>query len=155
MSNIFFNVREVNDKDLYDIFEWRNEIHSREMSINSDKIDLESHKNWFYKKLKSNSTFLFIAEKNEDKIGIVRFDKTNCDTYEVSINLNPICRGKGYGKAILNQITDIFLSKYKNKIIVAEIKEINIASEKIFSYSGFKYIYKIDGKKSNIWIKSR
>ena len=64
---------------------------------------------------------------------MVRFDKSkNC--FMVSINLNPIHRGKGLGSKVLLLAEDFFFIKRSE--IVAQVKAENIASVKLFTKCG-------------------
>ena len=76
---------------------------------------------------------------------MVRFDETANNLYKVSINLNPLHRGKGLAKKCLESSVNDFSIKNKRNIqLIAEIKASNEASKKIFSDVGFKYVKNID-----------
>ena len=63
---------------------------------------------------------------------------------EVSININPAERGKGYGKQLLYRSLRIYLSN-KKRILRAKIKEDNIPSIKLFTSLGFLPAKKVEG----------
>ena len=44
-------VRRVESFDSMDIFEWRNDSHTRKMSRTSEKVEWAEHSNWFNKTL--------------------------------------------------------------------------------------------------------
>ena len=44
-------VRKANDEDSRDIFDWRNDELTRQMSHNTDFVDWDSHSNWLYSSL--------------------------------------------------------------------------------------------------------
>ncbi len=93
-----FTFRRAGEDDCRDLFEWRNDALTREMSLESDPVPFATHQVWFEKSLAQASRILAIAEKEGQKIGMVRFDLTTPDTATISINLNPAWRGRGYGK---------------------------------------------------------
>ena len=133
-------VRKVSDKDSKDIFNWRSDILTRQMSGNRDYVEWEGHSEWLSSSLTNENRLLIMCEKEDtlEKTAIVRFDVKESRAL-VSINLKPNQRGKGLAKACLANSID-YLSKYFPDIkkIVAEIKEDNIASQKTFLGIGFK-----------------
>ena len=135
-------LRIVNNLDCMDLFEWRNDTLTRKMSIDSNLISLDNHKKWFKDSLNNENRKLFIAEVNQYKIGMCRFDyDSKKDQAEVSINLNPKFRGKGYGKKLLLLSLENYLKK-RELTIVAKIKIENIKSFNMFSSAGFNTLKK-------------
>ena len=140
---INFLVRIATAKDSKDIFEWRNDKFTREMSNETKIINWEEHKNWFNKSLNSKKCILLICEESSfNKIALIRFDILNIGAV-ISINLNPIERGKNLSKQCLIK-SIIFFSNSSpfTKELYAEVKENNIASNKLFVGVGF-YKYKV------------
>ena len=130
-------IRNINQKDSKDLFEWRNNFGSRKMSFENKKITLEEHEKWFKKSIISSNKTFYIGEHNGTKIGVCRFEYNNeKNISEISINLNPNERGKGYGKKLLTNAIKTYL-KNKNCILSAKIKEDNTISLRLFSSSGF------------------
>ena len=133
-------VRKVNDGDSIDIFDWRNDALTRQMSHKTDYVEWDRHSNWFSTSLTNENRLLIMCEKKDtlEKIAIVRFDVDEGRAL-VSINLNPNQRGKGLAKVCLVNSINYFLKYFSDtKKIVAEIKEDNIASQKTFLGIGFK-----------------
>ena len=133
-------VRKVNDGDSIDIFDWRNDALTRQMSHKTDYVEWDRHSNWFSTSLTNENKLLIMCEKKDtlEKIAIVRFDVDEGRAL-ISINLNPNQRGKSLAKLCLTNSIDYF-SKYFSDInkIVAEIKKENITSEKTFLGIGFE-----------------
>lgn len=130
------------ESDCKNVFEWRNDTLTRSMSHSSEIIEWNQHIRWFSKSLFSKNKILVICEKDKKKISFVYFDiaKTNV---LISINLNPNWRGKGLAKFCLMKSIEFFSEKYgSQKNLVAQIKENNILSQKIFLSLGFEK-YKI------------
>lgn len=136
MVNIKIRFAEKNDCS--DIFEWRNNELTRNMSKNSEFIDWKDHVRWFSNSLDSESRILLICEDNQNnKIGCIFFDISESNAL-ISINLNPTQRGKGFAKSCLNRSIEFFSKEFiEIKNLIAEIKEENIASQKIFMSVGF------------------
>ena len=139
MKNV--KIRRVNNSDMEDIFKWRNHEHNRKMARNANKVKWSDHVNWFEKSLKNSkkSFYLCLDEKDLDKIGMVRFDFNDDDfNAEISINLNPKMFGMGYAKNCLRAGIQLMREEKRNcKLIIAQIKDINIPSIKSFLGVGF------------------
>ena len=130
-------IRKANKEDCLSVFEWRRDKITQEMSINKFNSSFESHSSWFLKSLSSNSRDIFIGELNGVKIGVCRFDlDQGREMAEVSLNINPSMRSKGFGKYFLKESIIIYLSNKKIKLN-ARIKKNNLASKKVFQYAGF------------------
>ena len=135
MINIF--CRLITLEDSSDVLSWRNNLASREMSINSSVISPVEHSNWFAKMLANEDHIGLIGEINGQKIGVV-FMIISAGTSKVSINLNPLHRGKGFAASLLrNSIMEVQKLFPMLEQFTAEIKDTNSASMKIFVQNGF------------------
>ena len=135
-------IREAEIKDSIDVFYWRNDQLSCDMSINNKKISIKDHQKWYQSILKDSLRKLYIGEDSDKKIGICRFDYNELDNCsEVSINLNPKMRGKNLSYEFLINSIKKYLEKTPCKL-KARIKKENKASLKIFEKCGFIYFAK-------------
>jgi len=124
--------------DCKDIFDWRMDSVTVSNSI-TGSFDYDTHKAWFAKKINDENTNIFIIiNEFSEKIGMVRFDKHGKDAF-VSINLNPKFRGKRLSKKSLHISIEYYLKNFNVESFVAEIKEGNEISLKIFQKVGFVY----------------
>jgi RimJ/RimL family protein N-acetyltransferase len=123
--------------DLQDIFEWRNDYFNRSMFLSSEVVSLNEHIDWYQRCLKNPHRIIYIGSINELKVGMVRFDFDE-DTIqsEVSINLNPPLRGKGFGFKLLSKSISVY-KKIKDTPLIAKVKKENHPSLRIFSKCGF------------------
>ena len=136
--------RLINWDDSNDVLNWRNDILSREMSINATPISLEEHSIWFNKMLENTSHFGFIGELNHEKIGVV-FMKIHQGNANLSINLNPSHRGQRLGKNLLKNAMQLGLKAIPViDTFTAEIKNTNLASIQVFAQNGFKLYAKAE-----------
>ena len=137
MTNLL--IRLATDSDSKNIFEWRNDLLVRRMSHTTKIVEWEQHINWFANSLNSENRILLICEQNfVNKIAVVRFDISESGAL-VSINLNPIKRGKNLAKVSLIKSIEFFSNKYAStKKLFAEVNEENIASKKTFLGVGFE-----------------
>ena len=129
-------IKKAENSDTKDIFNWRNDKQTISMFKNNNIVSWNEHCLWFKKKIKDKSCLLLIGEKASIKIGVIRFDILR-DHSAISINLNPVCRGKKYSKTFLVMGCNYYFSLFNLKII-SEIKKVNLSSINIFKSVGFK-----------------
>jgi len=134
------SIRAATRSDCKDIYVWLSDPVSLSMFLNTSMPSYEEHKDWFNLSLNNADRELYIGEVGSTKIGICRFDTNiNNGTAEVSINLNPNCRGNGFGKRFLASSIAHFQKIQRNELL-ARIKSKNEVSLKIFKYLGFQEI---------------
>ena len=135
-------IQKIIKKDSLDIWLWRNDNKSIFFSKNKKKITLEAHNKWFKKNLKNKKTKFYIGSivKNNQKkkVGLARFNVKSKYAL-VSININPVMRGKGLSYILLAAGIKKFL-KFKKLKLIAEIKKNNFASKKCFLKNGFFFL---------------
>jgi len=135
-------VQKITKKDSLDIWLWRNDKTSIFFSKNKKKITFEKHNKWFKKNLKNKKIKFYIGylvKKNEKKkVGVVRFNIKKKYAL-VSLNLNPIMRGKSLSYILLDVGIKKFL-KFKNIQLIAEIKKNNLASINCFQKNKFHFL---------------
>lgn len=132
-------LRPVREDDSRDIWNWRNDEHSRAMFLNSNPVAWEEHANWFSKTLANPNRTLLIGELGGEsaKVGVCRFDhdeKTGLT--EVSINLNPAMRGRGLATSFLR--LSVEQESQRHSKLTATVRKNNPASIKIFLNAGFQ-----------------
>lgn len=133
------DVRQATIADSNDIFIWRNDEHTRLMSINSKPVLDAEHEHWFKQTLENNNKCLLICTNSQQtKIAVVRFD-IDKHTAEISINIAPKWRGKGLAKKCLQSAIKYLKNNFPAlSAIRAHIKLDNTASQKCFLALGFK-----------------
>lgn len=133
-------VLRASETDSKDIWEWRNDALTKQMSISSDSISWETHNIWFQKSLLNPNCYLYLGFVDGiEKIGMCRFDvASSANIAQVSLNLNPKHRNKRLSSQLLSQALDMFFEE-RNVDLVATIKKINTASIKCFTKSGFTF----------------
>ncbi len=133
------NIRKANDDDSRDIFDWRNDELTRQMSHTSDFVDWNGHSGWFAASLANKNRLIVMGEdeSTNEKVAMVRFDVED-DRALISINLSPKMRGKRKAKGCLSDAISFFQKYFSDvRFIDAEIKSINIPSQKSFMGVGF------------------
>ena len=142
-----FRLATKNDTEL--LFKWANDETTREQSFNSEKIKFDKHVNWFNSKLNDSNSDIFIAQLNEDALGMVRFDLVE-DHYLIGVSLDNKFRGKGIAAAMIRRACELKLQNSHLKKIKAKIKSSNIASIKSFTNAGFQFDEQINSNKETI-----
>lgn len=126
-------LRKIVESDAQLIYEWANDDDVRNNAINTRKIKWEDHINWFNKKLQSTNTFMFIGFLKDAPVGQIRFDKENED-YVIDYSIAKMHRGKALGTEIVKTGIKILSETiHKPFTVVAQVKEKNIASVKVFA----------------------
>ena len=133
-------IRLAERRDIMTIWRWRNDPLTRRNSVNQKPVTLLKHREWFSRLFDSNNTTLFIGiDKFSDKeIGMVRFDKSDKNLAEASINLNPFFRGNGLGGNLLNLGVYSYTTSNPHTKLFAKIKRNNKKSVKTFLKAGFQ-----------------
>ena len=130
--------RPANDGDCRDLFEWRNDRLSRAMFFDASPVAFDQHARWFASRSASPDCALVIGETDDDrKVGVVRFDY-EADTCEVSMNVNPACRGAGLAAPLLRGAIEFAAAGRPAGRLKALIKPENTRSIKVFSRCGFE-----------------
>ena len=126
------------------IWEWRNDKLTRSVSRNTDFISWNTHDAWFRQSLENPERFLYVGihleADSQTPIGVVRFDMVDSVNhyYEVSINIAPLARGKGFGSLLLAFGTKALLRDVAIcRRIYAEVKTENISSNSFFLSAGY------------------
>ena len=145
-------VRLATIQDSADVLLWRNDPLTVRMSLSGTEVSAEKHVQWFVSTLNSNDRVHIIGEFTKsdgslEKIGVCRFDMEEPDRWLISINLNPTLRGRGLSGTFLGQAIEYLNSclASQNLTLVAEIREQNIPSVKIFQENGFLHVRKLAG----------
>ncbi len=151
-------IRKLKLEDSEFLFNLRNEEAVRLVSLNSNPISLDTHSQWFQKKLESQNSIIFISEVDSLPIGQTRYDLLNPKEAEVSIAVTSNFRGKGYGTEILKRTAKQFFQDFPGvEMIYAFINLGNEASLRSFAKAGYRLLGKSDlgGLTRNQMILSR
>lgn len=129
-----FIIRPAEERDMKAVFELSNDMQVRANSINTEPIKWENHVKWFRNRIKKINEPFYIVESLDKKfIAQVRLDQK--DEIIISISISADFRGKGLASEIIKRCSEIS----KMNTITAFVKEENIASQKAFLKSGYKF----------------
>lgn len=127
-------------KDAHAIFNWRNHPLVRNHSANTQEINWEEHRQWFEKRLSSNSGPILIGEVNSQALGVVRFDISEHEAM-VSIYLVPDSGLKGWGVCLLDQAETWMHQNHPEVLkLHAQVLPNNEPSKKLFDKLNYNLI---------------
>ncbi|MDQ3577042.1 MAG: GNAT family N-acetyltransferase [Actinomycetota bacterium] len=119
---------------------WRNDPLTRANSVNQDAVAEADHQRWLAGVLTDPDRSLWIVEEDQP-LGVVRFDRTEGDEFEVSVTVAPAARGRGLARSILLTAQ----AQVRPARIVARIREDNHASLRLFEGAGYVATGQTDG----------
>ncbi|PKF76145.1 GNAT family N-acetyltransferase [Chryseobacterium sp. PMSZPI] len=135
--------RNANQTDLNKIVEiYNSTIASRMVTADVEEVSVESKQKWFEEHNPETRPLLMVEDTYGQIVGWVSFSSFHerpaySGTVEVSIYLDESCRGKGYGKTILQYCIDN-AGKFGVNNLVALIFLHNEPSIKLFRHFGFE-----------------
>lgn len=122
------------------------------MSLSGSRVSENEHRQWFKGTLNNPGCVHVIGESRNDavtesKIGVCRFDLITDTVWEVSVNLNPTERSKGYATQFLRESILFFTSFLGGEscTLRALIKVTNLKSVRVFEHNGFKLSHQDSG----------
>ena len=131
--------RPATKEDVDLLFQWANDVTTRQNSYNRDLIKYEDHIKWFDKLINSSNCYCYIfSDKRKSEIGQVRIEKDELNSATISISVDKDHRGKGYSTEMLQKASIEFIKHNPRCTLVAFIFKENIASFKTFLKAGFK-----------------
>lgn len=132
-------LRLARDTDLMFFFNLKNEVTVLESSFDMKPVPLETHTDWFTKKLKDENCYLFVIESNGISIGQVRVDVFK-DVGRFNVAVVPAYRGMDYASwGIKRAARRVFSRRQEVQRMQALIKPWNLGSTKSFARAGFIY----------------
>jgi L-amino acid N-acyltransferase YncA len=135
-------IRRATAGDSADLLEWRNDEQTRAASISGQVVTQGEHDAWFARSLAASdrSIYLAVDEASRTSVGMCRFDVEEARV-EISINLNPLWRGKGVAREVLAAAIDHFRADDARRMpLVATIRGSNKPSARIFVSCGFELV---------------
>ena len=131
-------MRRARGSDCKLLFEWANDAEVRQGAFQSEPIPWSEHCAWFAMKMNSSDAAIYIAEDDKgNAVGQVRFDIKPDGSAETDISVAAFYRGRGLGSDMLRAAITEFVKMYRVREIVAQVKEDNEASQRVFVKAGF------------------
>ncbi|WLR96184.1 UDP-2,4-diacetamido-2,4,6-trideoxy-beta-L-altropyranose hydrolase [Shinella sumterensis] len=128
------------------LLRWVNDPLTRHVSLTSAHVTETEHHEWFARRLaNSRDCMILIAETHSGlPVGQVRFERGEAN-WEISFNLDPLCRGKGAGIRTVRMAVETFWEEHPSALLSGVVKVDNLASRAIFSRMGFSEAALSDG----------
>jgi len=137
MDSFGLTLRPAHVEDCRLIWEWANDLTTREASFSSEPIPWEQHIKWFAEKLADPGNLFYIAlDADAVPVGQIRYEITGTDAM-VSVSLSPDRRGRGYGRTIIRMGAQHVFENTLVRTMHAYVKPDNVASAHVFAQSGF------------------
>ncbi|MEX1027537.1 MAG: UDP-2,4-diacetamido-2,4,6-trideoxy-beta-L-altropyranose hydrolase [Candidatus Paceibacterota bacterium] len=130
-------LRQANDNDRQLYFDWANDPEVRQNSLCSEKIEWQSHCQWFDGQLNSADARLLVALREETPVGQIRFNRTPEDEWNVGFSVCGAARGTGVGKELV-RLGSAWMDHEALAPLVATVKADNHASALCFSRLGWE-----------------
>lgn len=127
------------------IWQWRNDPVTRQMSRKIEEIPWKAHREWYQQTMQDEKKIILMGTYLGDPIGMIRFDLVDTEGAEVSINLSPQQRGKGLGSLLLQAACRYAHVEKQLKRLIANIRQENITSQKLFEHAGFMLMEEKNG----------
>ena len=129
------SVRLAKSDDCVEFFNWANDPAVREQSLSTSTIQWLDHKKWFFEKISSSSSEMYVMEADGLPVGQVRFEKSAA-VAEINYSLDKIVRNRRWASAML----EMAMKSYRDRVAVS-LKEIvnaeNKKSQSVFFKLGF------------------
>ena len=122
------------------MYDWRNHVSVRAVSMHTDPIAWVDHMRWFEASRDRADRVLLTGRVDDNPVGIVRFDRVTPDSAEVSIYLDPAKVGYGLGAALLDAAEAWISRHWPLQRISATVKAENIASHHLFRNAGYRQV---------------
>jgi RimJ/RimL family protein N-acetyltransferase len=119
----------------------RNADDVRLQSKNQELISGETHEKWLTQNLGDADSAIWIIERQQEKLGYIRARKLEqpgeSGKWLLSIALDFSSRGRGYGTWAITEACRLLRTDYRAETIVAEVKNKNSVSLRVFTKMGF------------------
>jgi len=129
-------LRKIEQRDMDILFKWVNDSDDRKNSFQSEPIEYEAHRKWFFQKLNDANCKMYMCTCNNEEVGQVRLEIVNY-TGIISYSISKEHRGKGYGYILLRLLEEEMQKTDLIKFLEGKVKYDNIASQKAFVKAGY------------------
>lgn len=135
-ADIGISVRRATIDDARLLHEWRNDAVTRAASRSFGEIAWDDHVAWLEKVLRDSARQLYVAEREGEPVGTVRWDHLGGRDWEVSITVAPAARGRGFAVPLL-QAGENALCVDGSARLIATVHVDNRPSRQLFGRAGY------------------
>jgi RimJ/RimL family protein N-acetyltransferase len=141
LSASCYTLRPATLDDAQLIWNWRNHPEVRALSFSEQRIALGSHQSWMRQKLADPNCVYWIAlDKFGLPVGQIRCDVDAAGSATVNVIVEQGRRGTGIGTVLIKLAMDSMFEQGLARQMMAQIRPVNIASERAFRKVGFQPI---------------
>jgi RimJ/RimL family protein N-acetyltransferase len=130
-------IRTASAADAELLWEWANDPETRRWSFHEAPIPWETHVAWLDSRLADPATRIYIVSADGAPRAVVRYESGGSGVAVVSIVVNPVERGRGWGTRALRLACPTAVRELAAKRVDAYIKPDNRASIRAFERAGF------------------
>ncbi|MBC7952778.1 MAG: UDP-2,4-diacetamido-2,4,6-trideoxy-beta-L-altropyranose hydrolase [Rhodospirillaceae bacterium] len=145
MEARLLRLRRAGWDDSDDLLAWRNDPQTRATARNTGLVPVENHLAWLTAVLADPNRLLLVGEQAGEKVGTIRFDRQDEDSWEVSITVAPSARGRGMGNRLLAAGIAIQPKLLDGGVLLATVGTGNMPSRRIFETNGFTLVDEAEG----------
>jgi len=132
-------LRQVREEDLELLWEWANDREVRTAAFSPEPIPWEEHVQWFRRKLREPTCFLFIALDDQNTpIGQVRFEIDEGEDANIDVSIDRSKRRSGHGALLISKAVEEVFRVAPVETVHAFIKPHNEGSIRAFEKAGFR-----------------
>jgi UDP-2,4-diacetamido-2,4,6-trideoxy-beta-L-altropyranose hydrolase len=154
-------IRQATPVDAGVLWQWANDPSVRANSFNSREITWPEHVAWYFNKLLSDNTRIWVFENGHIPVAQIRYDRLNETSARISYMVDAAYRGRGFGTHILQATALLACGELKISTLEGETFAHNTASVKAFEKAGFKldaqkvvggqavYVFRLQGNDIN------
>ena len=146
-------VRPAHLQDAEMLWRWANNPAVRANSFHPEPIPLDTHLQWYKRKLASSKTRIWILELDQEAVGQIRYDKIDQDRAEIDFSVVANCRGKGIGTRALVLTSTLVAQELGIRYLQGTVFSSNKSSRRAFIKAGFRCVDQrvVSGKPSHIF----
>lgn len=136
------SLRRVRPEDAYALWIWANDPQTRAASHGRPPIPWEGHRAWLSERIGSPDHLILVGmASGELPVGSVRFDTADgWQSARLSYVVAPEARGRGFGRALVEQGTALVRAEHPGVRLLAEVLEVNVASARAFRGLGWREV---------------
>lgn len=136
MDDLF--LRKATKEDIMLIYQWANDPVVRQNSFQTKEIEPDEHVKWYEAKMNSESTLFFVLMYADIPVGQIRLEVEG-DSANINYSISSGYRGRGFAKEMI-RLAEEEVKKNHPEIhkLIAEVKEDNPASQKVFEKEKYK-----------------
>lgn len=129
------------------VFSLSNDPIVRSASFTTETIEYGNHCKWFNKTIEDKDTLFFLVFEGDDFIGQIRFKREDEHSDECAISLS--ITGQFRGKHIAGKFIELGIEEMRRNwpvinTIMAEVKDGNTPSNKLFRSEGFELTSRVN-----------